>query len=179
MTINHTATLTRKLLVRACLVIAAAGLMMLACSAPTLQQDSPPSTVLDASKDASPKPEGQSADTEQAVPQIEPSPNPHTVNLPAINNQKPLEEEPFMGPLGVIITAPADSSTTADSMVVFTGRGEPDTVISIDEAITITTGDGTFSLPVTLVPGLNLLEVTASVSSGETQTVYFIITHEP
>lgn len=85
------------------------------------------------------------------------------------------EGQPLRGPLSVVINSPLDNAELTDPAVVLSGEADPDTVISINDAIVVTGADRKFSVPLTLEAGPNVIEITASDAAGNQGTVFMTL----
>jgi len=63
--------------------------------------------------------------------------------------------------------------------VQVSGTASPGAVVTVNDAILVVGADGTFTSSVTLEQGPNLIEVIASNSSGDAQTVDLTVSYQP
>lgn len=101
-----------------------------------------------------------------------------TVSAP----QKIIPTDPaqvFLGPLSVILTNPLDNSTVNDSVVKISGQADSGTTISINDEVILVDDRRLFSIPVTLEPGMNLIEITASDANNNQGFSYLTVFYEP
>jgi len=68
----------------------------------------------------------------------------------------------FYGPLSVVIRHPADNATVYETPVIVSGNANPGTVISLNEEVILVDESGNFQSPISLEPGMNMIEITAS-----------------
>lgn len=68
----------------------------------------------------------------------------------------------FYGPLSVVITQPVDNSTVHQSPLVISGKADPGTVISLNDEVVLVDDSGVFTSQISLAPGINMIEITAS-----------------
>lgn len=73
---------------------------------------------------------------------------------------------------------PNEDVTVSTAQVTLQGSAPPETVLSINDEILLVAADGHFSLPLTLSPGINLVEVIASSPNGDEINLYLTITYE-
>ena len=83
------------------------------------------------------------------------------------------------GPLAVTLTSPADEAVIDAPQVDVVGRAPADTVISINDTITVVEASGQFSVSVPLQEGPNELDVVASDRAGNQASSRLIVTYEP
>jgi hypothetical protein len=83
------------------------------------------------------------------------------------------------GPLAVTLTSPADETVINNPQVDVVGLAPADTVITINDAITVVEASGQFSVSVPLQEGPNELDVVASDRAGNQASSKLIVTYEP
>jgi hypothetical protein len=95
-------------------------------------------------------------------------------NQPIVNNQPTATSSaPIDGPLSVVIESPADDITVTESPLEISGQADPGTVISINDEILLVQEDRRFSVQITLVEGINLIEIIAS-DLDENQEAFYL-----
>jgi hypothetical protein len=81
--------------------------------------------------------------------------------------------------LAVTLTSPADETVINNPQVDVVGLAPADTVITINDAITVVEASGQFSVSVPLQEGPNELDVVASDRAGNQASSKLIVTYEP
>jgi hypothetical protein len=82
------------------------------------------------------------------------------------------------GNLWLHLFSPKDGDIVAQPVVNVTGEVPAETVISLNETISLITDEGLFSLPVTLEKGPNVIEVVASNLDGDEISFVLMIVYE-
>lgn len=72
------------------------------------------------------------------------------------------ESEIFFGPLSVVIRHPSDNATVYQTPVIVSGDADPGTIISLNDQVVLVDETGSFQSPISLEPGINMIEITAS-----------------
>lgn len=82
-------------------------------------------------------------------------------------------------PLQLIIDSPKDGDTVNSTTVTIQGRTAPDAVVSVNDTIAIADQTGRFTLNPVLDPGLQVIEVEASNTTGEDIIVSLSVDVQP
>jgi len=98
---------------------------------------------------------------------------------PAAATAAPSGAKPGGGPVALQVQAPQDGAVVNAPEVQVSGTASPGAVVTVNDAILVVGADGTFTSSVTLDQGPNLIEVIASSSSGDTQTVDLTVSYQP
>ena len=88
-------------------------------------------------------------------------------NLPDNSSAAPQPEVLPQSPLQLIIDSPQEGDVLTTTEVQITGRTAPGAVVSGADAFTVANDLGQFTLTVVFEPGLQLIEIEASNTSGE------------
>lgn len=124
----------------------------------------------------SPEPTGAPS---TAVPVLTATPPPTAAQAPAteVPSPTPVATE---GDLFLQLVEPAETEvfTDADSLTVV-GRTRVDALVTIDDTMVEPNIDGEFSLDVPLEEGPNIIEVVASVASGEQMDLVLVVIYLP
>lgn len=83
-------------------------------------------------------------------------------SFPTITISPSTEVSVFYGPLSVVILQPADNTTVQESPVTVSGKADPGTVINLNDEVVLVGETGVFQSLVSLTPGMNMIEITAS-----------------
>ena len=83
------------------------------------------------------------------------------------------------GELWLIILTPQDGDTVDTPIIIVKGQAPAETVISINDQLTITSADKTFELEISLEAGINLLEIVASDLYGNEVYLSLTVDYEP
>lgn len=83
-------------------------------------------------------------------------------SFPTITISPSTEVSVFYGPLSVVILQPADYTTVQESPVTVSGKADPGTVINLNDEVVLVGETGVFQSLVSLTPGMNMIEITAS-----------------
>ena len=104
---------------------------------------------------------------------IVPSPPPPTV----VNGQAFTEY--VNGTLWVHLFSPQDEAVVQTAQIAVTGQAPVETVISLNDEIYVVSADQSFTIPINLEEGPNVLEFVASDLSGNEVTLILTVTYEP
>ncbi len=83
------------------------------------------------------------------------------------------------GPVSLQVLSPQDGAVVNAAQVLVSGTASPGAVVTVNDAILVVGGDGTFQSTVALDQGPNLVEVIASNASGSETTIDLTVTYEP
>ena len=75
------------------------------------------------------------------------------------------------GPPVLEVTAPAVSATVAENTVEITGKTDPEATLSVNGELVALDKGGEFFLRVSLIPGPNMITITATAKSGKKTVV--------
>lgn len=88
-----------------------------------------------------------------------------------------LAPQPNAGSIPLQVLTPEDGATVDSAQLSVSGVTSPGAVVTVNDAIGIAGGDGTFQATVTLDAGPNLIEVIASDSAGNQATLDLTVTY--
>ncbi len=84
------------------------------------------------------------------------------------------------GELFIQLVEPAELETVSDAATIkVVGRTRIDAIVTVDDTIVEPDIDGTFSATVDLEEGPNIIEVVASVASGEQEDIVLVVIYLP
>jgi hypothetical protein len=92
---------------------------------------------------------------------------------PATPASSASEQQPLL-----TIIEPMDNATVAASIISIRGKTEPGAIVSVNSEITVADEQGNFSVDLGLDAGLNLINITASDSSGGQSTTTIVTNSE-
>ena len=112
------------------------------------------------------------------IPTIAPTLDPTATTVP-VPTPVPADVEP--GPeLTLELLEPSDLEViTEQSRIVLMGSTRVDAIITINDTVVEPDGDGLFSLSVDLEEGPNIIEIVASVASGEQKDLVLVVIYIP
>ncbi len=88
----------------------------------------------------------------------------------------PLTTPPLAGP-NLTITAPEDDSIVSNPVVTVAGNTDPGVSLSVNGIIVLVSNDGSYSLQIALLEGLNEIRATATDSGGNSTTDMVHVTY--
>ena len=92
------------------------------------------------------------------------------------SNTVTVEIEVDITPPVLTLTSPTDGATTGDASVLVSGITEPEASVEVNGIEVNVASDGSFSLPVTLVEGANVISVDATDAAGNTASASVTVT---
>ena len=104
-------------------------------------------------------------------------PSPVPASPTAVNGQAFTEY--INGTLWVHLFSPQDEAVVQTAQIAVTGQAPVETVISLNDEIYVVSADQSFTIPINLEEGPNVLEFVASDLSGNEVTFILTVTYEP
>jgi len=103
--------------------------------------------------------------------------------LPSLLPSPAANDQPFTeyisGTLWIHLFSPQDEAVVQSAQIFVNGQAPMDTVISVNDEIYLVSADQSFSIPVNLEEGPNVLEFVASDLSGNEVAFILTVTYEP
>ena len=166
------------------LVALIAGLVALACGGDAATEPLAPTQAAAATPQptpsATPSPVPAATATGEAtpIPTIAPTLEPTATTVPE-PTPVPADVEP--GPeLTLELLEPLDLEViTEESRIELLGSTRVDAIVTINDTVVEPDGDGLFSLSVDLEEGPNIIEIVASVASGEQKDLVLVVIYIP
>ncbi len=88
-------------------------------------------------------------------------------------------QRPTVAPLTLTIDSPAAESTVKERTIAVRGKSNPDAVVTVGSSNVDVDENGNFSASVTLVEGVNVIEVLASDLSGSSKGQVLTVIYAP
>ena len=145
-----------------------------ATAEPTLPATASPASTAAATAERSVEPTAEATPIPTIAPTLEPTATPLPEPTPAPADAEPEPE------LNLELLIPKELEIiTQESRIFLVGSTRVDAVVTINDTEVEPDGDGLFSLGVDLEEGPNLIEIVASVASGEQKDLVLVVIYIP
>ena len=145
-----------------------------ATAEPTLPATASPASTAAATAEPSVEPTAEATPIPTIAPTLEPTATPLPEPTPM-----PADAEPEPG-LTLELLEPGELEViTEEPSIELVGSTRVDAIVTINDTVVEPDGDGLFSLTVDLEEGPNIIEIVASVASGEQKDLVLVVIYIP